>query len=402
MEEDKKILLPEEPDKFNNGEEKSLPGMDVEYYEGKEAKSETEIIPLQGRVSNAFMGSIIVTADKLKRDFNLSLSDPDIVEACNRDGKIVKPTAFQKRVLLSLGNQLSKLTNTPTVKNHINELEKGNRYGEQIAVFVNIEQMVSDIIGKEERWKSTPQKKVIKALEELSKLKQLQIYKTEYYEEGDRKKPVEVAFKDLFPYITLTGREQHIQIGKRTVISLEVAVSNIYLDRIRNRSVTIPATFWEATASNGNRNELSTDEFISLSIMVFDLSWNHYNGGGSNLSSVNKKIKDECILDVEKIRQMRKEVLTHTPIPFERLIQSLEKAIKFRSQMNRFKRHVWEAMWALIDRGIITEDSRIDDNKKTINLVYSETYGTPLTYKPGGYWSKNPYKKEDKEESEEQ
>ena len=146
MEEDKKILLPEEPDKFNNGEEKSLPGMDVEYYEGKEAKSETEIIPLQGRVSNAFMGSIIVTADKLKRDFNLSLSDPDIVEACNRDGKIVKPTAFQKRVLLSLGNQLSKLTNTPTVKNHINELEKGNRHGELIAVFVNIEQMVSDCI----------------------------------------------------------------------------------------------------------------------------------------------------------------------------------------------------------------------------------------------------------------
>lgn len=398
MEEEKKILLPEEPNSPNSGRKESLPNMDVDYNENNGDKPGTEIVPLQGRVSNTFMGSIIVTPEKIRRDFNITLADPDVKEACDRDGKIIKPTAFQKRVLLSLGNQLSKLTNTPTVKNHITELEKGNKHGEQIAVFVNIEEMVADIVGKEERWKSTPQKKVIKAMEELSKLKQLQIYKTEYYEEGNKKKPVEVYFKDVFPYLTLTGREQHIQIGKRTVMFLEVSVSNIYLDRIRNRSVSVPATFWEATASNGNRNEISTDEFISLSIMVFDLSWSHYNGGGNNLSSVNKKIKDEGILDLDKIKEMRKEVLTHSPIPFERLIQSLEKSIKFRAQMNRFKKYVWEAMWALIDRGIITEDSRIDDKKRTINLVYSETYGTPITYKPSGYWSKNPYKKEDKEE----
>ena len=79
MEEIKNILPTEEPEVLNNEVKESLPDM------GTQVQTEdvvgTEIVPLQGRVSNAFMGSIIVTPDKLKRDFNLTLSDPEIMEA---------------------------------------------------------------------------------------------------------------------------------------------------------------------------------------------------------------------------------------------------------------------------------------------------------------------------------
>ena len=67
-------------------------------------------------------------------------------------------------------------------------------------------------------------------------------------------------------------------------------------------------------------------------------------------------------------------------------------------------------MWALIDRGILTDKSDIDFEKGTIKLVYSENKeaeplnapGTKkeLEKRPSGKWSKNPFSTDKKRKEE--
>ena len=61
-------------------------------------------------------------------------------------------------------------------------------------------------------------------------------------------------------------------------------------------------------------------------------------------------------------------------------------------------------MWALVERGIITDKSSIDYDNETFTFVFSESeepvpLNPPGTKKenrkmPGGFWSKNPFKKD--------
>ncbi len=365
-----------------------LPRIDTQYSEpGKKPLKD------EGRISNALSESITATPRSIEKKYGFTIKDEVVKRAVDENGKIVKPSALQKKLLLNLEWRISLLLDKPNVREYLDHLEKGDASEPNIKEFINLEEICRDVYGEEERWKSDKQSRIRKELNELSKKKQLHIYKATYKDSEGRDQEAQV--KDFYPYINLTGRETHVTVGKRTAIAVEVEFSRIFFERLWDRYHLLPSSFWEAVGSNNQRikGEKPTDIFISLSTIAVNKSWSHYH---HDLPEAKKYIKSEKILDPEKITDIKEKALTHTPISFEELEEALEKKYDksskgYRTEWRRFKSYLWEAMWALISKGILTEKSDIDFDKENFTLVYSENPTEPRTGKPGGKWAENPY-----------
>ena len=116
----------------------------------------------------------------------------------------------------------------------------------------------------------------------------------------------------------------------------------------------------------------------------------------SSVECVKQKyIKKEGILDTEKISSLRKKALTHAPISVEDIKAITNADYTNRKRRRDFWKDLWEALRALIVYGIITTETRIDQEKGEVILVYNPDFDTPKqTSLPisGGYWKDNPYK----------
>jgi len=374
MEEDKKIIGTEESNK--------LPGLSL--YNDEEPQKEKEQPLISGRITNALTESIIATPKSLERKYGLTITDETIKEAVDSNGNIPKLSAMQKGVLTALEYQLSLLREKPSVKAYLEKLKEKQSPEDNVREFISLEALCGNINGKEERWKKDKQTRIKDELKALSETKQLHIYKAQFKDEDGNER--DALVKEYEPYINLTGRETHIQIGKRTAIAVEIEFKRIFLERAWDRYYLLPPSFFEATGSNGRK--ISTDEYKSLHILAMNKSWSHYH---HDLPEAEKYIKENKIIDPERIDQIKEKALTHTPISFEELKAMLEKEVKHREEKRRFKYFLWEAMWALININILTEKSSIDWDNETFTLVYSENPSIPRTYKPGGIWEKNPY-----------
>lgn len=375
MEEDKKITNPEES-------KSGLPKIGLRNDEQTKGGGANPI--LSGRITNALTESIIATPKSLEKKYGLTITDETIKQAVNSEGKIPKLSAMQKGVLTALEYQLSLLREKPSVKEYIEKLQDKQIPSENVREFISLEALCGNVSGQEERWKSGKQARIREELKALSETKQLHIYKAQFKDENGEER--EALIKDYYPYINLTGRETHIQVGKRTAIAVEIEFSRIFLERAWDRYYLLPSSFFEAIGSNGRK--ISTDEYKSLHILAMNKSWSHYH---HDLPEAEKYIKENDILDPEKIDQIKEKALTHTPISFEELKAMLEKDVKHREEKRRFKYFLWEAMWALININILTEKSSINWDNETFTLVYSENPSVPRTSKPRGIWEKNPY-----------
>lgn len=359
-------------------EDKKLPGISVLYSQEEKEKRGGELM-LSGRINNALSESIIATTRSLKTKYG-TIADEAIEKVVDANGKIPKPSAMQKRVLLSLAYRLSLLTEEPEIKKYIEKLkDKGTP--DNIKAFISLEDMCQDIHGEEEKWIPDKQKRIKQQLQDISETKRLLIYKTEINDNGNIK---EVTVEDIYPYINLTGRERRITIGKRTVQLVEIEFSRIFFERAWDRYYQILPTFWEAEGINGRR--MITDTYWSLTTLVMNKAWSHYHHA---LPEAEKYIHKEKILDPDKIKQIKEKALTHTPTSFEELKAIQEKSSEHPQQKARFKEYLLEAMWALINRNILTEESSIDWEKETFTLVYSENPNIPRTTEPGGKWDKS-------------
>ena len=384
MEEDKKIIGSEKS-QANKETEKftSLPGLSIQYNDEDKEKKGGELL-LPGRIANALSESIIATPRSLEKKYGLTITDEIIRQAVDGSGKIPKLSAMQKGILVALEYQLSLLREEPSVKGYLEKLQNNQNPTENIKEFISLEAICGNIHGQEERWKSGKQARIKEELKTLSETKQLHIYKAEIKDEEGNVK--EALVKDFYPYISLTGRERHIQVGKRTAIAVEVEFSRIFLERTWDRYYQLLPSFFDAIGSNDRK--IGTDEYKSLHILAMNRAWSHYH---YDLPEAEKYIKEQGILDPEKIKQIKEKALTHTPISFDELKAMLEKDVNRREEKRRFKYFLWEAMWALININILTEASSINWDKETFTLVYSETPTIPRSSKPGGSWEKNPF-----------
>lgn len=394
MEEDKKIIGSEQSTIQEADNTTSfLPGASTQY--SKDSKTESEVKPslLPGRITNALTESITATPKTLEKKYGLTIKDEVIKRAVDSKGRIPKLSAIQKGVLLSLEHQLSLLREKNSVKEYLEELQAKGNPSENIKEFISLEAICANLYGDEERWKSGKQNRIREELKALSETKQLHIYKAEIKDDNGIIR--EALVKDFYPYINLTGRERHIQVGKRTAIAVEVEFSRIFLERAWDRYYLLTSESFEAIGSNGRRIRADEDIYRSLQMLVMNRAWSHYH---HDLPEAENYIKKEGILDPEKISEIKEKALTHAPIHFSDFKSMLEKEPEHREEKRRFKYLLWEAMRALIKVNTLTEKSNLDMDKELITLVYSENPSAPRTSEPGGKWAKNPFPYKSKKE----
>ena len=388
MKENKIILSKEseEPQGENTNALLGIGGLGLQYTEQQKKESE-EQPQLPARISNALSESVIATPQSIERKYNLTIQDSVIKEAVDENGKIPKLSVMQKKILLSLESHLSQLIEKPEIKEYIEKLKNGGN-PPLVAEYISLEELCSDIYGKEEKWKSSKQNEIKKELKELSSIRQLQVYRVKAIDGNGEER--EGIVKQFVPYLALSGEEKQIKIGKRTAIAVKISFGRVFLERISDRYFTILPSFWQARNSKGAK--VRTDHFYSLSTLAFNLAWSHYH---VELPNAERYIKKENILDTEKIASIKLHALTHEPISFERIKDTIKGNTTDRKQKIRFKEYIWEAMWALIDYGLLSDKSRIDWDKENIILVYNEDYCTPRQKQNPieegiGYWGGKP------------
>lgn len=328
------------------------------------------------RISNALSESIIINTHRLEDTYNLSIDDKIVREATDEEGKLIKLSFQQKKILLALQAQLSTLIEKPSIKNYIEKINRGENPQTFVKEFINLKELCKHIYGEEEKGRDDYQKTIKAELKALSEVRQLQIYKVKALDQEGNEVP-NARIEHYSPYLSLTGEETRIHVGEKTAIAVEVIFSRIFLERINNRYINILPSFWEAKTSKGKK--IKSDHFISLSTLAFNLAWTHYR---INLPEVEKYVKKEKIIDTEKIQALKEQALTHTPIPFDTLKDAIAGKIDHPQKEARFKEYLWEAMRALINYGLITKKSRIDWEKETITLVYNADYNTPRMKQP--------------------
>ena len=381
MEEDKKKLHSEEPIATGENTKELLPTTGIGYTE-KGAK-EGERTSLPEKITTSFAENIISTIGAIKKKYNLDEKDSVIIEAIDENGQLPRFTPQQKKILLALQSGLTQQLDEPEIKEYSNQLAKGITPKNALSATVNLRELCKKVYGEKENGREEYQNILKAELKNLSEIKRLQIYELDFERDGEKKHGRVKHFK---PYINLTGEEVHIEEeGGLISIGVVVQFARIFLDKVNNRYFLPKQTFWEAKTSKGKR--IKTDEFITLASLAINLSWGHYQ----NLKK--KKSKIDEIVDPESREKAITEALTHAPITFESFKERLYVKMEKNSQKQRFKYKIWEAAWALINEGILSEKTDIDFDKETITLVFNEDYNSPKESRktPGGKWAENPF-----------
>lgn len=374
----------------------SIPGVSIQYNEESKPdnnKDTSERIP--NSLSIALLTRAKDTAKEMEKNYGIKVTEEELKEVVDEEGKPKKLTKKQDRILLAFSSEVSKHIEEEGIKELADKIENGERLDNGIAhFFVSLEELCRKVDGKDEKWKRKKQQAIEEELKKISQIKQIQIFKIR------RKVGTDKSGKDIFenitykavdPYLALTGKSREIQIGKRTSKAVEVVFGRVFLERLEKRSTPILDSYWELQDSKGAK--IYTAIFNDLSKLVFRLRWSHIY---HELPTIEKYIKKEGILDTDKIESLRRKALTHAPISVEE-IKAITNADYTNSRQRRkdFWVELWEALRALIVYGIITTDTKIDKDKGEVILVYSAEFDTPSqTSLPisGGYWKENPFK----------
>lgn len=374
----------------------SIPGVSLGYKEESKADSNKETSErIPNSLSLALLSRAKNTAEEMEKNYGIKVTEEELKEVVDEEGKPKKLTKRQDRILLAFSSEVSKHIEEEGIKEIADKIEKGERLGNDIAhFFVSLEELCRKVDGKEEKWKKKKQQAIEEELKKIAEIKQIQIYKIRRKVSTDNngKDTFEnITFTEVDPYISLTGKTREIQIGKRTSKAVEVLFGRVFLERLEKRSTPILDSYWELQDSNGAK--IYTAIFNDLSKLVFRLRWSHIY---HELPTIEKYIQKEGILDTEKIESLRRKALTHAPISVEE-IKAITNADYTNSRQRRkdFWGDLWEALRALIVYGIITTDTKIDKDKGEVILVYNAYFDTPSqTSLPisGGYWKENPFK----------
>ena len=467
MEEDKKILIPEEPVNNNSEEKETLPGMGTRYGKSKEQKQGQLS---KSRISTALMKNTASTVNSLMREYETEIdkilpsgptdingnlikenTETEPIRPTDENGDLIKLDAMCTKTIIALNKYIFG-NEEESVKKYLESAEKENKKDIKVrdqnmldntpTVSINVINVSMDLWGKDEGKRP---RKIIETAELIKKI--AGIYIPQFIRHGvienENGKNIIVRDSLLYPYITIEAiRATEFIPGKKFGSSeagksiklntyFEIRPKRIFFEHNwigkGSRYFPLPDGILDAQLPSGRA--INTDVFW---IGLFPLAATYrYNCYSIRYQNIKKTIKEEDIIDSEKIEQLTTDALTYKNIPFKRLkdIVSYESSIKEaieeyiknqktkkkepsktqigtirRIYKRRFYEDIWEGMWALIERGIITDKSSIDYDNETFTFVFSESeepipLNPPGTKKenrkmPGGFWSKNPFKKD--------
>ena len=396
----------------------SLPQTNTKFTKGVEG-GESVTISHDGRISNVLTGNMILTKRSLEKKFDNGQTYEELLPkgATDREGNIIKLSAMQNRVIIALSNQIFS-KNRKEVNQYLEALKENPNsqpslpriyvllsymsediFGEErrkqaIALselnetisndLITLSDMSGDIFGEEEKGKQSKIKDLYSELESIAKIKIPQVYPVGSFEDenGEHK----VSFRALTPYITITGYEKQILIDDKIYSAIEIEPSRIFYERNwvgkGSRYFTLGKDVLGARLPSGRK--ITTEVYwCGLFPLAADYSWYYRH---TRLPAAKKQIKDDNIIDSVKKDQLKEDALTCPPIPFQRIKEAINFQSKHPQEEARFIKQLWEGLWALVDRGIITEKSSIDWDKETFTLVFKENVD-PLKRKPRGEWA---------------
>ena len=268
MEEDKKKLHSEEPINTGKNTEEILPTTGIGYSE--KGTGERGKASLPGRISNFLTGNMIATTQSVASKFNNEVSVTDLFTgekmegSIDREGNLVKLSAMQNRVLFSLSKQIFS-KESKEVTEYLEALRRGENPDKLPRVYVVLSDMSGDIYGEEERGKPRKVKEIYKELEAISKIKVPQVYPTGTFldENGVEHS---LKFRDLIPYISITGYEKQIIVDDKTIYpAIEIECSRIFYERNwigkESRNFLLTNDILEAKLPSGRK--ITTDVYWS-------------------------------------------------------------------------------------------------------------------------------------------
>lgn len=403
MEEDKKKIPTKKQVSNRTNNSNVLPGIGIVYRE-KENKGGNFSLP--ARISNFLTGNMIATPQSVANKFDNQVTIKDLFTgesipgetmdgSIDRDGNLVKLSAMQNRVIFSLSKQIFS-KESKEVTEYLELLKQGENPEQLPKMYISLSDISADVFGEEERGKFRNIKDIYKTLEKISGIRVPQVYYTETFTD-DKGVEHSFSFRRLIPYIRLTGYENQIIVDNRYILpsSVQIECSRIFYERNwigkDSRNFLLTNDVLEARLPSGRK--ITTDVYWSgLFPLAANYSWYYY---WHKLKAVEKKIKSENITERAKIAQLKEDALTTPSISFQRIRDAINFKSKFRQDEARFKKQLWEGMWALIDRGVITEKSNIDWENETFHFVFNENrepLNKPGTKKedekkPGGKWA---------------
>ncbi len=425
MEENKDIA--EKSKGIIHSREQVLPQTNTEFAKGGE-REERANISHSGRISNVLTGNMILTKGSLEKKFDSEYNPEELLPsgATDREGNLIKLSAMQNRVIISLSKQIFS-KDREEVTEYLEAIRKGGNpknlprmyvvlpsmsddiFGEErrkeaIALselsgaisgeLITLSDMSGDVFGEEEKGKPSKVKDIYSELESIARIRVPQVYPIGTFtdEEGKEHK---IAFRDLIPYITITGYEKQLLIDDKIYSAIEIEPSRIFYEKNwvgkGSRNFLLGKDILGARLPSGRK--IVTDLYwCGLFPLAANYSWYYYY---YRLEAVKKQIKKENIIDSVKIAQLKEDALTCSPISFQRIREAINFQSKHPQEEARFKKQLWEGLWALIDRGVITEKSSINWEKETFTLVFSEDreplnrVGTKkeLERRPKGEWA---------------
>lgn len=437
----------------NIGEDKQLPSVSHSY-----SKSETSTdkgkSPRSGRISTALVKNTTSTVSSLEKEYKDSIENIVETGSLDKEGNLIKLDTMATKTLFSLSKQIFESDNEDVNKYlELAESESkkpANERNEEALkktpeVPIDFISVSIDLYGKKEGSKPSQIIKTYKFIKKISEIKIPQIINTGKFTEKIGEEKIEhIGIVQLLePYISIGSEEQYTYIRKKKdkddnttdeqkisiITSANIKASRIFYENnwLGKGSKHFPLLEGILDARLPSGRAITTDIYW---IAIFPMAAQYrYHAYSINYQQTLKKIKDENIIDSEKIARLKEDALTCANISINKVREILgfetqlketidkhkekkkkekkevsEKTISsiIRVYKRRFKEQLWDAMWALIDRGIITEKSSIDWKKDTLTFVFTEkkepeplnTPGTRKEYevKPKGFWEKNPFR----------
>lgn len=405
----------------NIGKDKQLPSVSHSYSK-REISTEKDKVSLPGRMATALMKNEVSTVNSLEKEYKRPINEIVLEGSIDREGNLIKLDTMGTRVLIAIskhifqegGEAVEKYQDLIESESKKNPEERDyERLYNTPKVNINVMAISMNVFGKREGKKTKYIKKTYSEIEKISKVRLPQIIKTgKITIDGEETNAIE---QWLEPYMTITGREKQIKIGEEIIpVIIEVNAQKIFYENNwigeGGRYFLLPDGILDARLPSGRA--ITTDVFWKG---VFMLSGIYKVSRYIRYNHILQDIKKENIIDSEKIKQLKEDALTYANIPFQRVKEAInfdslinsfradeKRAKQIRIYERRFKEQLWDALWSLIDRGIITEKSSIDWKKETFTFVFSENkepipLNNPGTrnedeVRPRGFWEKNPFR----------
>ena len=333
-------------------------------YEAWTVSKEGDITGHTGTISTALVSNLASPKNPtffLSTDERvLELQAIDKARLINRAGKTTYLTKRQQKIVFALSMILSKHKDDEEVQQYIQRLKEGKNVKSRITIPISITALTK-LVTTDGKARARQKQDVLNDLRALAEIQQVQIFGEFGTQEGQ--------LRFLAPLIHIDEQIEDLTKGKKLDADyVGITLGRLFFYELTTRYATIKPTLFQLWGKQ--RNGTDTELF---GILLADLLSKY---GMYRLSALNasKKLKGKA--NDKALQKAQKEALTYreyTETIQERVITGYGNS---REQRKRFRTDLEGAIGALIDYGLITEDTKLIQTQRgeAVDFVFNLDY----------------------------